>query len=78
MKTARQRAEEWLELIIVNDGFDMAGSLEGLLKEQDQITRTACANAIADADIECDGVPYYKTESILAQAQKVCMEVKAV
>lgn len=82
MKTARQRAEECLELIC--PGYSSADltylekRFKWAMKEQNQITRTACANAIADADIECDGVPYYKTESILALAQKVCMDVKAV
>lgn len=78
MKTARERAEFWLAMNVAGYTEDQVKYLEVLLKEQNQITRTTCANAIADENIESDGVPYYKTESILALAQKVCMEVKAV
>jgi hypothetical protein len=46
MKTARERAEEWL----YENGFqkdeEWTLKLEDLLKEQDKITRHACADAV--------------------------------
>lgn len=76
MKTARERAEEWLidNDMIVRHHLD---GLELLLKEQDQITRHACMDAICDCEIEYSGALDSQAISF-DEAHRACMNVKAV
>lgn len=71
MKTARERAAEYLD-----DRFNVSHNardhydLEILLKEQDKITREACANAV------CPSSRSYDIGTMTAHRK--CMNVKAV
>lgn len=76
MKTARERAEKWLESRHEADdsfSWDLSDlkSLEILLKEQDKITRHACAEA-------CLGHGDAPAIEMIGRCHSACMNVKAV
>lgn len=54
MKTARERAEDWLKSYIGFGDKELVDNLEALLKEQDKITRHVCAEAVSDKKIICE------------------------
>jgi len=77
MKTAKERADEWVRKNIVLSEYcnieysDVMDSLAILLKEQDKITREACAEAVD----KCE--KYYETLIYSQAAQQACYRVKA-
>lgn len=75
MKTAEQRAEEWLKQNIgVNATVGHMVNLVKLLKEQDRDTRHACANAV----INCEYRSMYGDKLNVSDAHMVIMNTKTV
>lgn len=74
MKTAREKADEWVcEHVVLSENCDieytdLIKKLELLLKEQDRDTRHACAEACAQLEGDWGNGFYHDT----------CMGVKAV
>lgn len=50
MKSAKEKAEYWLDMNVSGYTKQQVTSLETLLKHQDRDTRHACADAVIDAD----------------------------
>jgi len=71
MKTAEERAEDYLKKYVGTWNAKQERELVILIKEQDKITRHACAEAIN----KIDGDLY---EAKLVEASNACMNVKAV
>ena len=77
MKTAVEKAEEWMEdkdwlyhknesyLLFRGDWRDVVDSLTTLLKEQDRDTRHACLEAIREVDLRCPGPRLALADAIL-------------
>ncbi len=76
MKTARERAEEFIYKHVFTSNEDpIFDELEKLLKEQDKITRHACAEAVSDIDINATDDDAYSSAD---KAYAACMNAKAV
>jgi len=80
MKTAKERADEWVRKNIVLSEYcnieysDVMDSLAILLKEQDKITREACANAC----IYSPSAQTVEQTRISNIYHSICMNVKAI
>ncbi len=74
MKTAREKAEYWLNDNVAGWNEVQLKCLERLLKEQDRDTRHACADAVINLETVGD------TESLISKdtAHNACMNVKVV
>lgn len=71
MKTARERAEFWLAMNVAGYDEHLVDYLEVLLKQQDKITRHACAEAC----LEHGDAPSIE---MIDRCHDACMNVKAV
>lgn len=77
MKTARERAENFLYRYLTEYTESDVNAIERLLKEQDKITRHACADAVK-AWASKNG---YDASGVLvetARAEAACITAKAV
>ncbi len=79
MKTARQRAEFWLAMNVAGYTEAQVDYLEVFAKEQDKITRHACAEAVMDPYLIAGETSFTNKLTIVqADAHNACMNVKAV
>ena len=78
MKTAREKAESWLEHKVPGYSTDQLIGLTVLLKEQDRDTRHACAEAVIGCKNQHVG-PFMGSPRILKdEAHSAIMNTKAV
>ena len=78
MKTAEEKAKEFIVKFGGHLRIEVAHELTKLIIEQDRDTRQACAEAVISLDGYMNGPPFGYSKMILAdEAHTACMNVKA-